>query len=344
MKITVGELAKMTGGEVAGNAETVLTGVGGLSEAGAGDISFLGNLKYLSDALSTKAGALFISKDADVSQFSGINLIKVSNPQYAYGTVLSIIEKERLAAIEIKIHASASISPKAQIWKNSYIGQNVVIEAGAQIGDNAKIFPNVYIGFNVKIGKDALVYPNVVIREGAVIGDRVVLQPGVVIGGDGFGFAAVDGKNQKIPQLGRVILGDDVEIGANSAIDRATTDATRIGNGTKIDNLVQIAHNVQIGGNCMVVAQSGIAGSTKIGDNTIIGAQVGISGHLKIGNNVLISSQSGISGNIGDGEKVGGNPQCGLQQSIKVRALIRKLPEIYGDLRQIKKEMHKGNG
>jgi UDP-3-O-[3-hydroxymyristoyl] glucosamine N-acyltransferase len=343
MRLTAGELTKLSDGELVGNADEILTGVNGLSEAKIGDVSFLGNLKYLSDALNTKASALFISKDVDASQFSVKNLIKVSNPQYAFGVVLSIIEKERFAAIEIKIHHSASISPKASVGKNSYIGQNVVIEDGAQIGDNAKIFPNVYIGANVKIGKDALIYPNVSIRENAVIGDRVILQSGAVIGGDGFGFASIDGKNQKIPQIGTVEIGDDVEIGANTTIDRATVDATRIGNGVKIDNLVQIAHNVQIGDNCIIVAQSGIAGSTKVGNNTTIAAQVGIVGHLKIGSNVLIASQAGISGNISDGERIGGNPQCELQQSIKIRALIRKLPEIYNDLRQIKKEI-KRNG
>ncbi|MDR3112808.1 MAG: UDP-3-O-(3-hydroxymyristoyl)glucosamine N-acyltransferase [Endomicrobium sp.] len=337
MKITTQELAKLTGGELFGNTDEVLTGANGLSEARSGDISFLGNPKYLNDALNTKAGVVFVSKNTDVSQFNGRNLIKVENPQYSYALVLSIIEKERLASIEIKIHPSASISPKAAVGKNSYIGQNVVIEDGAQIGDNAKIFPNVYVGHNAKIGKDALIYPNVVIRENSVIGDRVILQPGVIIGGDGFGFASIDGKNRKIPQIGAVELGDDVEIGANTTIDRATVDATRIGNGTKIDNLVQIAHNVEIGDNCIIVAQSGIAGSTKVGNNTTIAAQVGIVGHLKIGNNVLIASQSGISGNISDGEKVGGNPQCELGQSIKIRALIRKLPEMYNDLRQIKK-------
>jgi UDP-3-O-[3-hydroxymyristoyl] glucosamine N-acyltransferase len=337
MKITAQELAKLTGGELFGNAGEILSGANGLSQAQSGDVSFLGNPKYSDDALNSKAGVIFVSKDADVPAFNGKNLIKVENPQYAYALVLSVIEKERLASIEIKIHSSASVSPKAKVGKNAYIGQNAVIEDGAVIGDNAKIFPNVYIGHNVKIGNDALIYPNVVIRENAVIGDRVVLQPGVIIGGDGFGFASIDGKNRKIPQIGSVELGNDVEIGANTTIDRATTDATRIGNGTKIDNLVQIAHTVQIGDNCIIVAQSGIAGSTKVGNNTTIAAQVGIAGHLKIGNEVLISSQSGISNNISDGEKVGGNPQCELGQSIKIRALIRKLPEMYNDLRQIKK-------
>ncbi|MDR1941953.1 MAG: UDP-3-O-(3-hydroxymyristoyl)glucosamine N-acyltransferase [Endomicrobium sp.] len=344
MNMTTGRLAEILSGELIGNPDEIVTGVSGLAQAKKGDLSFFGNPKYLSDALNTKASAILISKDTDALAFKEKNVIKVQNPQYSYAIILSIIEKERFNSIEIKIHPCASISDKAKIGANAYIGQNAVIEAGAVIGNNAKIFPNVYIGSNVKIGDDALIYPNVVIRENAIIGDRVILQPGSVIGGDGFGFATIDGKNQKIPQIGTVEIGDDVEIGANTTIDRATVETTKIGSGTKIDNHVQIAHNVQIGQNCIIVAQSGIAGSTKIGNNTTIAAQVGIVGHLTIGSNVLISSQSGISGNISDGQKVGGNPQCQLQQSIKIRAIMRKLPEMYSDLKQIKKEIKdKGN-
>ncbi|MCL2390522.1 MAG: UDP-3-O-(3-hydroxymyristoyl)glucosamine N-acyltransferase, partial [Endomicrobia bacterium] len=219
---------------------------------------------------------------------------------------------------------------------------NVVIEDGAWVGDGTKIFPNVYIGKNSKVGKNCIFYPNVVIRENVIAGDRVILQPSVVIGGDGFGFVTVDGVNQKIPQIGRVEIGDDVEIGAHTTIDRATVDATRIGKGTKIDNLVMIAHNVQIGENCIIVALTGIAGSAKIGNNATIGAQVGIAGHIKIGNNVTISSQSGVGGDLHDGEIVGGNPLTELKQSIKIRATLRKLPEMYNDIRKIKKEIEDG--
>jgi len=339
MKIKAAELAKIASGELSGDAAKEISGANGLSEASESDVSFLGNLKYMHDALNSKAGVLFIFADTDGSQFKGKTVIKVKNPQYAYSMVLGIIEKERINAIEIKIHASASISPKAKIGANSYIGQNTVIEDNAEIGSNAKIFPNVYIGRNVKIGNDCLIYPNVVIRENVKIGDRVVLQPGIVIGGDGFGFATIDGVNRKIPQIGTVEIGDDVEIGANTTIDRATVDVTRIGSGTKIDNMVMIAHNVQIGKNCLIVAQAGIAGSTKIGDNAIVGAQSGVAGHLKIGNNVVIAGQSGISGNLEDNEKVGGNPQMELNSSIRLRAVMRKLPEMHKDLIKIKKQL-----
>ncbi|MDR2437613.1 MAG: UDP-3-O-(3-hydroxymyristoyl)glucosamine N-acyltransferase [Endomicrobium sp.] len=339
MRLTSLELTSIVSGELIGNKEVVLTGVNGLLEAKSNEISFLGNLKYLQDALNTQAGVIFVGVDIDVVQFKNKNIIKVRNPQYAYSIVLSIIEKEKLSIINKKIHPSASISDKAEIGKDAYIGQNVVIEDGVRIGDNAKIFPNVYIGKDVKIGNDCLIYPNVVIRENSLIGDRVILQPGVVIGGDGFGFVTIDGKNQKIPQIGGVEIGNDVEIGSNATIDRATVDATRIGSGTKIDNLVMIAHNVQIGKNCIIVSQTGIAGSTCLGNNVTVGGQSGLAGHLKVGNNVMISSQSGISGNVKDGQLMGGNPMAPLNQSIKIRALMRKLPEMYSNLRKIKKDL-----
>ncbi|MDR1417868.1 MAG: UDP-3-O-(3-hydroxymyristoyl)glucosamine N-acyltransferase [Endomicrobium sp.] len=339
MKLTTCELAKIVSGELIGDTDIILTGVNSLSNARENEISFLGNLKYLQDALTTKAGVILVGLDIETSKFQRKNIIKVVNPQYSYSLILGLIEKEKLEEIELKIHSSASISDTAVIGANTYIGQNVVIEKGVKLGNNAKIFPNVYIGKNVVIGNDCIIYPNVVIREGTVIGDRVIIQPGVVIGGDGFGFANIDGKIHKIPQIGYVKIGNDVEIGANTTIDRATFDSTKIGNGTKIDNLVQIAHNVEIGENCIIVAQVGIAGSTHIGNNVTIAGQSGLVGHLKIGNNVTIASQAGISGNIEDGQQVGGNPMAPLNQSIKIRALIRKLPEIYNDLRKIKKDL-----
>ncbi|MDR1695141.1 MAG: UDP-3-O-(3-hydroxymyristoyl)glucosamine N-acyltransferase [Endomicrobium sp.] len=342
MKITAQELSKIVSGELTGDKDEIVSGANGLSEAGKGEVSFLGNLKYMQDAVKTDASVIFIPADMDAAQFSGKTVIKVKNPQFAFSVVLNIIDKERLSEIEPEIQDGAFVSDTARIGENVYIGRNAVIESGASIGDGTKIFPNVYIGKNSKIGKNCILYPNAVIRENVTVGDRVILQPSVVIGGDGFGFVTVDGTNQKIPQIGRVEIGDDVEIGAHTTVDRATVDATRIGKGTKIDNLVMIAHNVQIGENCIIVAQSGIAGSTKIGNNVIIGAQSGVIGHLKIGNNVVIAAQSGISGNLSDGEKAGGNPMSELNRSIKIRATLRKLPEMYNDIRKIKKEIEDG--
>ncbi|MCA6085519.1 UDP-3-O-(3-hydroxymyristoyl)glucosamine N-acyltransferase [Candidatus Endomicrobiellum agilis] len=339
MKLTALELATIVSGELIGDKSIVLTGANGLLEAKKNEISFLESLKYLSKALKTEAGIIFVAADTDILQFKDKNVIKVSDPRYAYGIVLSIIEKEKFNSIGKSVHVSSSIADGAKLGKDAYIGQNVVIETGAEIGNNAKIFPNVYIGKNVKIGKECLIYSNVTIREDTAIGDRVVIQPGVVIGGDGFGFTTVNGKMCKIPQVGRVEIGDDVEIGANTTIDRATVDVTRVGSGTKIDNLVQIGHNVQIGENCLIVAQVGISGSTRLGNNVTIGGQTGVMGHLKIGNNVMIASWSCVSGHLNDGEQVGGNPIAPINQSIKARVLMRKLPEIYRDLKKMKKHL-----
>jgi UDP-3-O-[3-hydroxymyristoyl] glucosamine N-acyltransferase len=339
MRLTSSKLATIVSGELIGDESIVLTGVNGLSDARENEISFLGNLKYLSEALKTDAGIILVANDIDISKFKNKNIIRVPDPKYAYSMVLRIIEKEKIDSVKAGIHKFAFIVDNVRLGKDVYLGQSVVIETGSEIGDNTKIFPNVYIGRNVKIGNKCIIYPNVVIREDTLIGDRVIIHPGVVIGGDGFGFVHVGNKIQKIPQIGKVEIGSDVEIGANTTIDRATVDATRIGNGTKIDNLVQIAHNVQIGRNCIIVAQVGISGSTKLGDNVIIGGQSGLAGHLKIGDNVVIASQSGISRDIKDNECVGGNPVASINQSLKIRVLTRKLPEMYRDLKRIKKSL-----
>jgi len=340
MKITAAELAAIVSGKLFGDEDIVLTGVSGLSVAKESEISFLENLKYLSEALKSRAGIIFIANDMDISQFTNKNIIKVPNPKYAYSVVLSIIEKERLNLEKRNIHFSAFIANNVKIGVNVYIGQNVVIETGTKIDDNARIFPNVYIGNNVKIGRDCLIYPNVFIGDYTEIGNRVIIHPGAVIGGDGFGFTTTNEKKmQKVPQIGKVEVGDDVEVGANTTVDRATVDVTKIGNGTKVDNLVQIAHNVRIGENCVVVAQVGISGSTYLGNNVTIGGQAGLVGHLRIGNDVMIAAQSGVTRNIKDFEKVGGNPIAPIKQSIKIRALMRKLPEIYRNLKMIKKNL-----
>ncbi|MDR2709505.1 MAG: UDP-3-O-(3-hydroxymyristoyl)glucosamine N-acyltransferase [Elusimicrobiota bacterium] len=339
MEITLVKLAQITNGFLVGDENKIIRNASGLAEAVADDISFLGNMKYLQQAFETKAGALFVGQDIDEKKFSGKNIIKVANPQYAYSLVLNIIAKERLDDIKFEISPRAFIDEQAKVAPDVYIGACVVIDKGAQVASGTRIFPNVYVGRNAKIGKSCIIYSNVTIRENCVLGDRVILQPGVVVGGDGFGFATVDGQNQKIPQIGNVVIGNDVEVGANTTIDRATTNSTKIGDGAKIDNLVQIAHNVCIGKNSLIVAQVGISGSTKIGDNVIVGGQTGIAGHLNIGNNVLVAGQSGVSGNIKDGQKVGGNPIVDLTQSIKIRAALRHLPQIYQDIKNIKKKL-----
>jgi UDP-3-O-[3-hydroxymyristoyl] glucosamine N-acyltransferase len=336
MKFTSLELSKLVAGKLIGSKHIILTGVSSLLEASKHDISFLRNSKYITDAIKSQAGVIFVSKEMDISKLINKNLIQVKRADYAYNIILNLISK-CFSDNKIGIDKFSYIAPHVTLGDNVYIGRNVVIETKSVIGNNVNIFPNVYIGENVQIGNNCTIYPNVVIRYNTKIGKRVIIHPGVIIGGDGFGFICIHNKWCKVPHIGKVDIGDDVEIGANTTIDRATVGITKIGNGTKIDNLVQIAHNVKIGENCVIVAQVGIAGSTQLGNNVQIGGKSGIVGHLKIGNNVMIASQAGISKNVKDNAKVGGNPMTSLNKSLKIKVLMRKLPEIYKDLKKLKK-------
>ncbi len=213
------------------------------------------------------------------------------------------------------------------------------MEPSAKIGSGTIIYPGCYIGHNVRIGNDCLIYANVVLREDTQIGDRVIIQPGAVIGSDGYGFAALNGKHYKVPQIGNVVVEQDVEIGANVTIDRATTGETRIGEGTKIDNLVHIAHNVMIGRNCLIVAQVGISGSTKIGNSVTLAGQVGVTGHLTIGDNAVITAQSGVMSDVKPGEVLFGSPVRPMKQAMKLQAIYGKLDEIYETIKQVRKKL-----
>jgi UDP-3-O-[3-hydroxymyristoyl] glucosamine N-acyltransferase len=323
-------------GKLIGNKYIILTGVNSLLEANEHDVAFVCHYKYIADAVKSKAGVILVSTNIDCEKLINKNIIKVKRADYAYNIILNLISKHMLSE-NIGVDKYAHIAPNVKIGHNVYIGKNVVIENKTVIGNNVKIFPNVYIGYDVKIGNNCIIYPNVVIRYSTTIGKRVIIQPGAVIGGDGFGFLRINNKWCKVYHIGKVDIGDDVEIGANTTIDRATVGVTKIGSGTKIDNLVQVAHNVQIGKNCVIVAQVGIAGSTKVGNNVQIGGQSGIIGHIQIGNNVMVASQSGITKNIKDDKQVGGNPMTSINSSLKIKVLMKKLPKIYKDLKTLKK-------
>jgi UDP-3-O-[3-hydroxymyristoyl] glucosamine N-acyltransferase len=213
------------------------------------------------------------------------------------------------------------------------------VESTAVIGAGTIIYPGAYIGHNVRVGEQCLIYPNVVLCEDTQVGDRVIFQPGSVIGSDGYGYATQDGRHHKIPQLGHVVIEDDVEVGANVTIDRATTGETRIGAGTKIDNLVHIAHNVQVGKNCFIVAQVGIAGSTRVGNNVSLGGQVGVAGHLTIADGAVIAAQSGVMSDVGPGEVLFGTPVRPIKQAMKLQAIHGKLEEIYDTIKAVRKKL-----
>ncbi len=303
MKFTARQIAETLKGVVDGDPDIEVDNFSKIEEGKPGTLSFLANPKYTSYIYSTKASIVIVNNDFIPENKISPTLIRVENAYAAFASLLELYQQTK--ANRKGISQKASISPTAGIGKNVYIGDFVSIGDNAVIGDNSMIYPNTTIGYNCKVGHDCIVYSGVNIYDDCVIGNECTLHSGVVIGADGFGFAPQDDNNyRKVPQIGNVILEDRVEIGANTTIDRATIGSTIIKRGVKIDNLIQIAHNVVIGENTVIAAQTGISGSTRIGKNCMIGGQVGIIGHLEIADGVMIAAQSGIGKSIKDEKSV----------------------------------------
>lgn len=337
MKFTLEELAKVVGGQLISDKNLIITGAAGLSDASETDVTFFADKKLAELVASTKAGVIIYPANLPYSHLGGKNIILVQNPYLAFSKILTIIDNERFLWIKPGISKKATVAGTAKIGNGVYIGDNVVIEENVEIGDNTKVFSNVYIGSDTIIGTDCIIYPNVTIRNNIKIGNLCILQSGVIIGGDGFGFITSGKDVFKIPQIGTVEIGNNVEIGSNTTVDRATTGKTVIGDNTKIDNLVMIAHNVKIGRNCTIVAQTGIAGSTQLGDNVTLAGQVGVNGHIKIGSNSMIGAQSGVMSDLEENSVMFGSPAQPLKEHMKMFAVMKKLPEIYAKLRKLEK-------
>jgi UDP-3-O-[3-hydroxymyristoyl] glucosamine N-acyltransferase len=340
VKKTVGELAALVGGRAVGDESFMIESAAGLSEAGPRDISFLGNAKYAAAALASKAGCLLLPAAAAAAPGGPANRILVEDPQYAFSLVLQLIERQR-SKPAARQDEKASVHFSAKIAAGVSIGAFTVVEKDAQVGENTWLAPQVYVGEGVKIGKDCKIYPQVVIREGCVIGDRVIIQPGTMIGGDGYGFSTdrKTGKHRKIPQLGNVVVEDDVEIQSGCTIDRGTIGPTVIGAGTKIDNQVQIAHNCKVGKDCLLVSQTGIAGSTELGNRVITAGQAGLAGHLKIGDGAIIMAKTGIMGDVEAGKMYFGVPGRPHRETLKLQAYFGRLPEIFAAVKEIKTKL-----
>ncbi len=338
MRMTVKEIAEIVNGKVVGNNNITITGVSGIKEAKEGDLTFIANRKYLSLLKSTKASAVIVSPD--INNTGNATLIQVENPSLAFAKIVSLIGPEPIKFTP-GIHPTAIIGENVSLGKEVSIQPYAVIENGAEIGDGTVIGAGVYIGHYTKIGKNCLIYPHVIIRERIKIGDRVIIHSGTVIGGDGFGFATVKGVHHKIPQIGTVEIGNDVEIGSNVTIDRARFDKTYIGNGVKIDNLVQIAHNVYIGDNTIVVAQVGISGSTTIGKNVIIAGQAGLIGHITVGDNAIIGGKAGVTKDVAPNAHVTGFPAREKWEDMRFHAYLRKQPELMEKLKKLEKKIEK---
>jgi UDP-3-O-[3-hydroxymyristoyl] glucosamine N-acyltransferase len=332
---TLEQLANTFGGELVGDPSLQITGAASLAEATPGEVSFFTNRKYIGLLRKTRASAVFVP--SEFAEPIPAAQIRVSNPTKAFEQIVLKFAPKPITFAP-GIHPTAVIDPSAQLGQRVSIQPHAVIEAGARIGDDTIIGAGGYIGHETTIGSACLIYPRVTIRERTRIGSRVIIHSGAVIGADGFGFEMVDGRQQKIQQFGLVQIDDDVEIGANTTIDRARFGRTWIQEGAKIDNLVQVAHNVVIGKNTVIAAQTGIAGSVQIGQRVLVGGQVGIIGHIEIGDNTAIGAQSGISKNISGGAWWA-SPAVPLAEAKQQIAWVRRLGRLFARVKEIEKKL-----
>jgi len=333
---TVRELAGLVEGVLeGGDGETSISGIADLAGAGPGQLSFLGNARYIQAAKKTGASAILVSKD-EPETFSAV-VIRVASPSLAFSKIAALYAPEPVFFAP-GVHPSAVVSPDAVIGEGVSIQPLAVIEAGVRIGARSVIGAGSYLGHQTTVGDEAMIYPRVVIRERSVLGHRVIVHSGAVIGSDGFGYEFKEGRHVKIPQVGNVQIDDDVEIGANTTIDRGRFGRTWIKRGAKIDNLVMIAHNVIVGEHSVVVAQAGISGSTTLGKYVTLAGQVGLAGHIEVGDQATVTAQSGVTKDIPAKAVLAGRHAVPLRESLRLEALFRKLPELWERIRALEKK------
>lgn len=333
--LTLGELARWVAGDIVrGDPDRVISGMAALDTAGPADVSFLGNEKYHGQFLVSQAAAVIVSRGVSDGP-EEMALIAVDNPSLAFAVVVRHFAVAK-AAFAPGIHPKAFVDPTATLNPEKVrVQAGAVIMSGCVIGDGSEIGANAVISEGTRIGENCRICANVTICDNSVIGDRVVIHPGVVIGSDGYGYELSEGRHVKMDQVGIVQIGNDVEIGSNTTIDRARFGKTLIGEGTKIDNLVQIGHNVVIGKHCLIVALTGIAGSAQLGDYITVAGQVGIGGHVKIGSKAILSARSGVSCSIPGDQVYGGNPVQVLREEMKSQAIVRRLPKLVARVKQL---------
>lgn len=329
MTFTAAQIALLIHGKVEGNADNAVHSFGRIEEAKSGQLAFLANPKYEEYLYQTEASVIIIGETLELKQPVNATLVRVPDPYTAFASLLHHYQQLRTQQLN-GVQEPSYISPNAKKGDNVFVGAFAYIGEGAEIGNNVKIFPGVYIGNNVRIGDNTLLHSGVKIYHDCIIGKNVTIHAGTVIGGDGFGFAPqADGTFKKVPQIGNVIIGDHVEIGSNATIDRATIGSTIVKAGAKLDNLIQIAHNVEVGNNTVIAAQAGVSGSTKIGNNVMIGGQAGVVGHIYIADGVKINAQSGVSKAIKTPKAaVTGTPASDYTSALRSQALTRNLPDL----------------
>ena len=340
MEFTAQQIAAFLKGEVIGDQNAKVSDLAQIEEGHPGALSFLANPKYTEYIYTTKSSIVLVDQSIEIEGKVETTIVKVADARAAMGMLLNMVQ----AALNPKkqgIEQPAFIAEGVNVPAEAYIGAFAYVAKGVQIGEGSQIYPQVYLGENVKVGKNCIIYAGVKIYHDCVIGDNCILHSGCVIGADGFGFAPVDGVYQKISQIGNVILEGDNEVGANTTIDRATMGHTVIGRGTKLDNLVQIGHNVVTKENNIFCAQVGVAGTTKIGAWNTFAGQVGVAGQCSIGNQNTFGAQSGIPGNIGDGNTLMGYPAIPAREWARQAVYLKRLPEMQSDIQKIKKELNK---
>ncbi len=330
----LGKLAELLGAELSGNGELDISGVSGIQEAGAGDITFITDVKHLKDLAQTRASAVIVPLDTPPMTLPHL---RIKNPRLAFARVIALFL--------VKPYQASGISDKASIGKNAIIGVDptihacAVVDEGAKIGDRVTLYPGVYIGRGSSVGDDSLIYPNVSIGASIAIGKRVIIHGGTVVGSDGFGFVTDGGVHHKIPQVGGVIIEDDVELGGNCTIDRATLGNTIIKKGTKLDNQVHVAHNVTIGEHCLIAGQVGIAGSSTLGNYVVFGGQVGVSDHTTVGDRVMAGGKAVIARDVAPGSIIAGYNAMPIRDWLKVQAVLPKLPELKKTIAELEKQV-----
>jgi UDP-3-O-[3-hydroxymyristoyl] glucosamine N-acyltransferase len=330
LAFTIAELASLTGAQaVEGACAGPITGIAALVEATSSDLSFLGNAKYADAVAASQAGAILVPVTFAGQPLAGQAFLRVDNPSYALALLCSVLEARLWPRPPAGIHASAVVAASAKVDPAVHVGPLCVIGEDATVFAGTVLEARCYIGAHATIGTDCWLKPGVVVSDYCVLGARCRIQPGAVIGSDGFGYEPVNGEIQRIPQIGNVVLEDDVEVGANSTLDRARFSKTVVGRGTKIDNLVQIAHNVRIGRQCLITAQVGIAGSTTLGDHCVLGGQSGVAGHLTLGDRVKLGAQTGLFEDVPADGFMNGTPAVPFGLERRLVVLSRRLPELF---------------
>ena len=337
MEFSAKQIAEYIQGVIIGDEEATVHTFAKIEEGIPGALSFLSNPKYTHYIYDTKSSIVLVNKDFQPERDIQATLIKVDNAYESLAKLMTLYEMSKPK--KSGIDPLASVAASAKIGKNVYIGAFACIEEGAEIGDNAYIHPHVTVGCNAKLGENTILYPQVTIYHDCRVGNQCIIHAGAVIGADGFGFAPSAEGYEKIPQIGIAIIEDNVEIGANTCIDRSTMGATIVHKGVKLDNLIQVAHNVEVGSHTVMASQVGIAGSTKIGEWCMFGGQVGVAGHIQIGDHVNVGAQSGIPGNTKSGSSLMGYPAIEPKQFARSSAVFKKLPDMYSELGRLQREI-----